>query len=177
MIINRLLSKKIAAVMLMIVILFSITLQTATANSNPQLWRVYAPQGTGFRVQLPGQPLKKVTGASTQYSYVEQTPRGKVFYGVAYEDFTSVPTDAEGILRAQCNGFAKGFEGQVVNWSTMTKHGLKGLVARVENRNSTAIVAAWVVNRRAYCIAFATHKTQNLPDEARQFIESLAFAR
>jgi hypothetical protein len=54
----RLMSKKIAAVTLMIVILFSLTLQTATANSNRLLWRVFAPQGSGFVVQMPGQPMK-----------------------------------------------------------------------------------------------------------------------
>lgn len=54
------------------------------------------------------------------------------------------------------------------------KKGVKGLAARVESSNGIAIVAAWYVGSRAYCIAFATQKINVLPEEAGAFIDSLS---
>jgi hypothetical protein len=174
---TRTIVKKIAALTLMILSLFSTTqLQAATPN-NGTPWRVFAPQGSGFYVQMPGQPVKKVDGAIVQYSYVDKTLSGNNFYGIAHQDYSSVPADLDGVLRAQCNDFAKGFEGQVVRFGSIAKNGYQGLAARVESKDNSAIVAAWLVGRRVYCIAFATRKTQALPEEAKQFIDSLAFAR
>jgi hypothetical protein len=173
----RTIANKIAALTLITLSLFSTTALHAATPNNGTPWRVFAPQGSGFYVQMPGLPTKKVNGTIVQYSYVEQTQRGKSFYGIATQDYSSVPSDVEGLLRLQCNDFAKGFDGQVVKWASMAKSGYQGIAARVENKDSSAIVAAWLVGRRVYCIAFATHKTQVLPDEAKQFVDSLAFAR
>src|ERR1044072_8130620 len=170
--------KKRAALMLMVVsLLAALPVPAATRNNNNSYWQVLAPQGGGFQVQFPGQPLKKVGATYIQYSYIQSTGYGNFFYGVTHEDYTVAPADIDSAARKQCTDFAKGFTGEVVKWMTITKNGYRGMAARVENKNSTAIVAAWVINRRAYTIAFVTPKSQTLPPEASRFIDSLAFVR
>ncbi len=172
---NSLFGKKIVALMLMILSLFSAMPALAvTPNNNRLMWKVFAPQGSGFSVRMPGQPVKKVDAVVTQYSCLEEMAGRKYFYGVAHQEYQSVPVNVEETLRTQCNDFAKGFKGQIVKRVAVTKNGYRGVIVRVESPDNTAVFAVWLVNRRVYGITFATHKTTILPDEARQFIDSLA---
>ena len=170
--------KKIATFTLMIMTLFSTTQsQAATAANSTANWRAFAPQGSGFYAQFPGQPIKKVNGAITQYHYLEQTPRGNYFYGIAMQTYSYAPADLDKALRAECDGYARGFEGQVVRTARTTNNGYTGLLARVESKTGSSIVAAWYVGNRVYCVAFATGKTVEMPDEARQFLNSFLLYR
>ncbi len=170
--------KQGAALLLMLGSLLSaMPLQAAARNRNTAYWKVFAPQGSGFQVQFPGQPVKKVGASYIQYSYTEPTPNGNVFYGITHENYSVAATEIEDALKKQCQGFAKGFDGQIVNWTSPTKNGYRGMAARVENKTATAMVAAWIINRRLYVIAFAMPKTQAFPAEAGKFMDSLAFVR
>jgi len=175
MVSNKLFSKQIIALTLTIVSLFSaIQAQAATAYNRSSMWKVIAPLGGGFSFRMPGQPVKKIDGRITQYTYKEQTGNRTFFYGISLQDYNSIPANLEEALRAECRGFAKGFDGNIVKWMPITKNGFKGLAARVESSNATSLVATWYVGSRAYCIAFATQKIDVLPEEASAFIDSLS---
>ena len=175
MVSNKLFSKPIIALTLIMVSLFSAMQTQATTSFNSRsMWKVIAPQGSGFSVRMPGQPVKKIDGRITQYTYKEQTGSRTFFYGLSHQDYNSIPANLEEALRAECRGFAKGFEGDIVKWMPITKNGYKGIAARVESSNATSLVAAWYVGSRAYCIAFATQKIDVLPEEASAFINSLS---
>lgn len=174
----RLIAQKITAMTLMSLFLFSATSQAAVLTGDRSPWRVLAPTGGGFTVQMPGQPVREIYRDWTRYSYVEPTPVGNFYYAVTYHDLAAVPADVERMLREQCSEYASGFQGRVVRWVPVIRNGVRGLAAQVEStKKLSSIVAAWLVNRRIYLIAFASQKTQVIPYQARQFIDSFTLVR
>src|SRR5690349_3072235 len=85
MVSNKLFSKQIITLTLIMVSLFSaMQAQAATSYNNRSMWKVFAPQGGGFSVRMPGQPVKKADGRITMYSTTEQTTGRIYFYGIAH---------------------------------------------------------------------------------------------
>jgi TonB family protein len=154
----------------------------SAAEADPRNWRVYAPPGEGFSVQLPG----KSRGQTQQTPRPDGTATArrvhslKTFaeYGVKYEDYPfaiSGAEEAQRILDAGAQGAVAEANAELLESKEISLGGRPGRALKEKLPDGRIMrVRMYLVGSRLYQLAITTPKEDDAPAFAIRFYEATA---
>jgi hypothetical protein len=153
------------------------------SRSNPPvaLGQFVSKEGE-FSVKLPGEPklssedLDTAVGKVTLHSFAVETNSGNNAYMIAYSDYPTV-SDAAGEIDGVINAQVSSFKGKIVADKKVTLNGWPGRTVRIEAPDTTCVSSAYMAGHRLYQVMFITVKTETLPTDVTEFLESFQISR
>ena len=147
----------------------------AKTKTDPTGWEEFAPEGGGFTILFPTQPIEATT-AKTNYTLHSFTAvAGRGTYVASYADYKQIKLEPAAFLISNRDRFNKSMQATPVSSREITVNGHSGL--EFTSRNSAADIKSqiFLVGNRLYQTATVIMRDVDQTTYVNRFFESFKF--
>ncbi len=150
-------------------------------------WETFDASEGGFRVTLPGRPVRgqevltTPAGPLESITYTYATPDGQVSYGINYADYPAAvarSTDPERIIESARDALVGKLRGRVRDERRITLDGAPGREVDIELADGRYVRARiYLAGQRQYQVVAVTPSARDHANDAKWFLESFKLLR
>ena len=167
--------KLIFAFLLSLMLLTSVAAQTA--QTDPQGWIQFAPDGGRFSILFPNQPVETINKktAYTLHSYT--TTAGGATYVATYTDYAEIKLKDAEFLAANRDRFNKGLQATLVSSREITLDGHTGMEFVSENPAAYIRSQLFLIGNRLFQTATVVSKDTDQTESVDKFFASFKLTK
>lgn len=148
-----------------------------SAQTDPPGWIKFAPEGAGFEILFPSQPVE-ATNKKTNYTLHSFTvTANRATYVASYTDYEEIKLKPAEFLLANRDRFIKGLQATLVSSREITVDGQTGLEFVSENPAANIKSQVFLIEKRLFQIATVVFKDTDQTEWTDKFFASFKFTK
>lgn len=157
-------------------LLLLVALSSARAQADPQGWVTFAPDGAGFSVLFPSQPVETINKKTAYTLHSFTVTANRATYVASYTDYEEIKLKDPEFLIANRDRFNKGLQATLVSSREITVDAHKGLEFVSENPAANIKSQIFLVGNRLFQTATVVFKDTDQTEWTDKFFASFKFA-
>lgn len=158
------------------VLLLVLIVSNAAAQTEQTGWIEFAPEGGGFSVLLPSQPVANTNETAKYTLHSFTVTAGRATYVATYTDYEIVKQEPAAFLAANRDRFNKGLQATPVSSREITLDGHTGLEFTSETPAANIKSQLFLIGKRLFQTATMVFKDSDQSQYVDRFFESFKFA-
>ena len=164
--------KKLLSCLLLLVAVTSVVAQT-----DPPGWIKFAPEGGGFSISFPGQPVENINKKTAYTLHSFTTTANRATYVASYTDYVEIKLKPAEFLIANRDRFNKGMQATLVSSREITLDGHTGLEFVSENPAANIKSQLFLIENRLFQTATVVFKDTDQTEWTEKFFASFKFTK
>lgn len=165
--------KLIFAFLLSLMLLANVAAQTA--QTDPPGWINFAPEGAGFSILFPGQPVEAINKKTAYTLHSFTITANRATYVASYTDYVEVKPKPAEFLVANRDRFNKGLQATLISCREITLDGNTGLEFVSENPAANIKSQLFLIGNRLFQMATVVFKDTDQTEWTDKFFASFKF--
>ena len=158
------------------VLVLSVALTTA-AQTDPQGWVTFAPEGGKFSILFPTQPVEAISKKTAYTLHSFTITANRATYVAAYSDYEEIKLKPAEFLVANRDRFNKGLQATMISSKEITVDGNTGLEFVSENPAANIKSQLFLIENRLFQIATVVLRDTDQKEWVDKFFASLKFVK
>jgi hypothetical protein len=158
-------------------VLLYFVMATASAQTEQTGWEEFAPEGGGFSMLFPTQPVETITAKANYTMHSFATTAGRATYVVSYTDYQRIKLGPEAFLLANRDRFIKGLQAKLISSREITVNGHAGIDFTSENSAANIRSQLFLIGKRMFQTASVVFKDVDQTREVNRFFDSFKFIK
>jgi hypothetical protein len=151
--------------------------QSARQSAAQSGWEEFAPDGGGFSVLFPTQPVEAITRKKTYTLHSFTSIMGRGTYVASYSDYQQIKSEPAAFLIANRDRFNKSLQATLVTSREITIDGHTGIEFTSEHPAANIKSQLFLVGTRLYQTATMIFKDVDQATYVNRFFESFKFTK
>jgi hypothetical protein len=156
-----------------LVLLVAVT--SAAAQTDPQGWVTFVPEGAGFSILFPTQPVENINKKTAYTLHSFTTTANRASYVASYTDYEEIKLKPAEFLLANRDRFNKGLQATLVSSREITLDGHTGLEFVSENPAANIKSQIFLIEKRLFQTATVVFKDTDQTQWTDKFFASFKF--
>ena len=142
------------------------------AQTDPPGWVKFAPEGAGFSVSFPSQPVETINKKTSYTLHTFTTMANRATYVATYTDYEQIKLKPEEFLTANRDRFNKGLQATLISSREITLDGHTGLEFVSENPAANIKSQLFLLGNRLFQTATVTLRDTDQTEWTDKFFAS-----
>ncbi len=148
-----------------------------TAQTDPPGWIRFAPEGGGFSILFPSQPVETINNKTAYTLHSFTTTANRATYVASYTDYEEVKLKPAEFLAANRDRFNKGLQATLISSREITVDGHTGLEFVSENPAANIKSQLFLIGTRLFQTATVVFKDTDQTEWVDKFFASFKFTK
>lgn len=149
----------------------------AEAQTDPSGWVEFAPEGGGFSMLFPNQPVETISKKTNYTLHSFTTTMGRATYVATYSDYAKVKFEPAAFLEANRDRFNKSLQAKLISSRDITVDGHAGLEFTSETPAANIKSQLFLIGNRMFQTATMVFKDQDQTKYVEKFFASFKFTK
>lgn len=167
--------KLIFAFPLLLLLLTNVAAQTA--QTDPHGWITFAPEGGGFSILFPSQPVETINKKTAYTLHSFTITANRATYVASYTDYEQVKLKPAEFLVANRDRFNKGLQATLISSREITLDGNTGLEFVSENPAANIKSQLFLIGNRLFQTATVVFKDTDQTEWVDKFFASFKLTK
>jgi hypothetical protein len=150
---------------------------TASAQTDPHGWIQFAPEGGGFSILFPTQPVETINKKTAYTLHSFTITANRATYVAAYSDYEEVKLKPAEFLVANRDRFNKGLQATLISSREITVDGHTGLEFMSENPAANIKSQLFLIGNRLFQTATVVLRDTDQTEWTDKFFASFKFVK
>jgi hypothetical protein len=142
------------------------------AQTEPSGWVTLAPEGAGFSVLVPGEPIEKIDQKKSFTLHSFNVTVGRATYIASYSDYLPGKLDPVTALTANRDKFNQSLQGKIISSHQITIDGQIGIEFTTETSAANVKSQLFLIGNRMFQIVVFVFRDANETENVNRFFES-----
>jgi hypothetical protein len=158
-------------------LLFTNVAAQAQSQTDPHGWINFAPEGAGFSIMFPSQPVENINKKTAYTLHSFTTNANRATYVAAYSDYVEIKSKPGEFLAANRDRFNKGMQATLISSRELTVGGHTGLEFVSESPAANIRSQLFLIGNRLYQVVTMVLRDTDQTEWTDKFFASFKFVK